>query len=116
MGCRPQAKVKIKKTNSEVPLKKETEMNGADRTFSLKSDNMAQDVKNMEQIINQLRASKRNESADDLEALNAQSYQCRETFEQIGKATPKRTENYTWNAYSECGLNLYRFLLTIISQ
>ena len=91
-------------------------MNGADRTFSLKSDNMAQDVKNMEQIINQLRASKRNESADDLEALNAQSYQCRETFEQIGKATPKRTENYTWNAYSECGLNLYRFLLTIISQ
>lgn len=58
-------------------------MNGADRTFSLKSDNMAQDVKYMEQIINQLRASKRNESADDLEALNAQSYQCRETFEQI---------------------------------
>ena len=59
-------------------------MNGADRTFSLKSDNMAQDVKNMEQIINQLRASKRNESADDLEALNAQSYHCKDSFEQTG--------------------------------
>ena len=61
-------------------------MNGADRTFSLKSDNMAQDVKNMEQIINQLRASKRNESADDLEALNAQSYHCKDSFEQTGES------------------------------
>jgi hypothetical protein len=84
MGCRPQAKVK--KTNSEVPVKKKSEMNGGDRTYPLKSDNMAQDVKNMEQIINQLRASKRNESADDLEALNAQSNHCRDAFEQTGKS------------------------------
>lgn len=63
-------------------MKKKSEMNGGDRTYPLKSDNMAQDVKNMEQIINQLRASKRNESADDLEALNAQSSHSRDAFEQ----------------------------------
>ena len=81
------AKSKIKKANSEVP-KKETEMNGTDR-ITLKSDTMAQDVKNMEQIINQLRASKRNESADDLEAY-AQSTQRRDSDASSTQQFPER--------------------------
>ncbi|CAG5095809.1 Oidioi.mRNA.OKI2018_I69.XSR.g14347.t1.cds [Oikopleura dioica] len=82
------AKSKIKKANSEVP-KKETEMNGTDR-ITLKSDTMAQDVKNMEQIINQLRASKRNESADDLEAY-AQSTQRRDSDASIPTSRKERS-------------------------